>query len=180
MSCLTQLSFTLSATSPAEITPSHAPLRFSKLQTLELFCDSWVSISNLLARVQLPVITIFFFVETHSCPSKQDMAIFCATLQTPSIGDSTTRFRVNQRRHSLVTRGTDPPVLAFDDLRPSMAFRDLRQIELNLEWSVCLTGRWHRHGPTWNICASTRVGGGEPRAGLRQASSYASCRRVAR
>lgn len=131
---LAQLSFALSVddTTPSDI------LLFSTLQELKLFSESLASIVKLLANTQLPALTDFT-IEIGSCPSKQNVTSFLTALQPSGIWDSITRLRLTQVHHSLTVPRSDPHDLTVDDLRPSMALRNLRRIDLNLGWNVALT-----------------------------------------
>ena len=55
------------------------------------------------------------------------------------MGDSITRLRLTQTHHSITFVRPNPLVLTADDLRPIMALRNLRCIDLNLGWNVDLT-----------------------------------------
>lgn len=134
---LTQLCFAPSATLPDEITSSGA-LLFSTLHELELFSASLVPISRLLAHIQLPAVTDFI-VKFSSCPSRENITSFLTALQPSGAGDSITTLTLTQIHRSPAILGSDPPVLTADDLRPSMALRNLRHISLDLGWNVGLT-----------------------------------------
>ena len=128
---LNQLSFALS------VTPSDT-LLFSTLYELELFSESLVLISDLLDHIQLPAVTDLA-VEISSSPSRQNLTSFLAALQQSGVSDSITRLKLDQIHHIPINLRSVPPILAANDLRSGMAFRNLRRIDFNCRWNVGLT-----------------------------------------
>ncbi|KAG9316255.1 hypothetical protein JVU11DRAFT_2283 [Chiua virens] len=137
---LTQLKFTLGEIILPDRITTLQELCFDRLQTLHVYCASLSLVSKLLGRIRLPVITDFV-VEFKINPSKQQLASIFTYLQS-SVSDSITKFCLVQRRFPsrLDVADASGLVLVYDDLRPTMAFRNLRHFELNLQWNVGLTG----------------------------------------
>lgn len=135
MPLLTQVSLVLSATLPA----SASPLVFSNLQDITLQSKSLTAISQLLSQTRLPVV-MSFSTMIDKCPSKQEISSFLAGVQTSSAGNSIKRLRFTQLSPSLWNVGrSQAHLLGLQDLRPYMAFCNIRQIELEIEWNVDLT-----------------------------------------
>ncbi|KAF8555282.1 hypothetical protein OG21DRAFT_1483956 [Imleria badia] len=127
---------TLSCTPSATFPPSGSPLFFTNLRRLSLYFEFLDSISRLLSRSRLPVITDLS-VTIQSCPSKQDFSSFLDSVQTSNIGYTIQELKFDQGvgvQHG--ENGTH--VLGFEDLQPCMAFSHLRRINLNLAWEVDL------------------------------------------
>ena len=135
MPALTQLTFAMSATLPA----SDSPLIFSNLHDLTLHSKSLDPIARLFSHTRLHVITNFT-ARIDSCPSGQELSSFLAGVPTSNAGHTIKRLQLTQTTppSSNVPR-SELPLLGLEDLRPCMAFSDLRHIELNIECNVGLT-----------------------------------------
>ena len=135
MPALTQLTFTLSATLPV----SGSSLSFSNLHDLTLHSKSLDSISSLFSHTRLPVITDFTaYIDNH--PSRQELSSFLLGAPTSNIDHTIERLQLTQSIPPLsnIPR-SEAPLLGLEDLRPCMAFRNLRRIELDVECNVGLT-----------------------------------------
>ncbi|KAF8557179.1 hypothetical protein OG21DRAFT_1457942, partial [Imleria badia] len=134
-STLTEVTFMLGDTLPNQIIPSESPLFSSNMHALTLYSELLDSISRLISRTRLPAITDFG-AYIDNCPSKQDLSFFLAGLQTSGIAYTIETFRFTQSRF----RGTvHRSELDLEDLRPCMAFSNLRHITLSIRWNVRLT-----------------------------------------
>jgi hypothetical protein len=135
MPALTQLTFALSATLPA----SDSPLFFSNLHDLTLHSKSLDPISRLFSQTRFHVITNFT-AYTDSYPSKQELSSFLASVPTSNADHTIERLQLTQTTppSSNVPR-SELSLLGLEDLRPCMAFSNLRHIELNIECNVGLT-----------------------------------------
>ena len=139
MPSLTQLEFVLDATLP--VAASDSPLVFSNLHEFALHAVSLELISRFLSRVQLPVITGLGAV-MGSCPSRNEVSSFSASVQTSNAGHTIERLRLDQPPHLQNNLQNnvrcEALLLCLQDLRPFMAF-NLRQLKLNIGWNVDLT-----------------------------------------
>jgi hypothetical protein len=135
MPALTRLNFSLSATLPT----SDSLLCFSNLHGLTLHSKSLDPISRLLSQTRLPVIANFI-AYIHSYPSKRELTSFLAGVPTSNVDHTIETLHLTQSfpPSNNVLRSEAPP-LGLEDLRPWMAFRNLRSIQLNIEWNVNLT-----------------------------------------
>ena len=141
MPALTVLRFALStATLPNQIASSEIPLIFSNLGELELTSKSLHLVSSLLSKTQLPTATDFY-CRIESCPSRLEFSSFLASIQTSCVGQVIQALSVGQRYigggphvpwHSRTTFG-------LGDLRPCLAFSNLRVMEIDIECKVDLT-----------------------------------------
>ena len=175
---LTQLSFGMSDTLPDQITPSESPLFFPTLYKLRLDSEFLDTISRFLSRARLPSISDCTTL-VKTCPSKQDVSSFFASLHTSAIGHTIEDLRLEQgfppQDDEYVAE--DPrPVLDFEDLRPCMAFSKLRSIDVILECRVdltdsellVLTSSWPRlERLDINTCWGWNTSGGITPNGLR-------------
>ncbi|KAF8436244.1 hypothetical protein L210DRAFT_3452279 [Boletus edulis BED1] len=134
---LTRLGFTPSTTLQAP----ESPLFFSNLHDLTLYPHSLDPVSHLLSWIRLVAMT-YFVVFFGNCPSRQSLSFFMASVQTSGAGHTV--------RSMLLMQSTPPPsdiprsealLLGLEDLRPLMAFRNIRDIVLNMECNVRLTNR---------------------------------------
>ena len=133
MPALTHLSCTPSDTFP----PSDPPVFLTNLYDLRLHSDSLDPISQLLSRIRLPAMAEFVaFIE--SCPSKQALSSFLASLQTSAIGHTIQQLNLADEPAIQVAED-HRPVLGFEDLQPCMAFSNLCSLCLDLSWDVRLT-----------------------------------------
>ncbi|KAN0090753.1 hypothetical protein V8E55_004319, partial [Tylopilus felleus] len=120
---LTQLSFALNT----DAIPPSDTLLFSTSRELKLFPEpSLLSLTD-------------FAFEIGGYLSEQSITSSLVALQPSGMGDSITRLRLTQTHHSITFVRPNPLVLTADDLRPIMALRNLRCIDLNLGWNVDLT-----------------------------------------
>ena len=133
MPALSELRCALSATFP----PPDFPIFFTNLHHLSLYAECLEPISELLSQTRLHVITDFTAL-IQSSPSKQDFSSFLANIQTSNIGHTIQELEFLQQLR-LQDGEDDTRVLKFEDLRPCMAFSNLRRIDLNLTWKVDLT-----------------------------------------
>ncbi|KAF8124880.1 hypothetical protein EV363DRAFT_691829 [Boletus edulis] len=144
-STLLWLSFTLNTQSPTLIPAPNPLLVFSQLVYLEVISESLTSVTSLLAHVQLPAVQVFIF-PFSSCPSRATVQSHLATLHTACASNTLTDLRLLNLRSpatpiSALVEHTprDDDRLTLDDVRPCMAFGNLRAIHVNLEWSIDLT-----------------------------------------
>lgn len=127
---LTKLHFSPSATLPG----SRSPLTFSNLHYITLRSESLEQISQFLCHIRLPAITNLNSIPTD-CPSRQELSSFLIGVQTSMAGNTIKRLRLRQPWHAH-RKGL---ILGFEDLRPYMGFRNLRRIDLQIQWKVHLT-----------------------------------------
>ena len=135
MSALSQLTFRLSATSQV----SDSPLCFSDLNESAVFSKDLHSISRLLSRSQLPAITDFSAV-VDSCPLREELSSYLDSVRTSNADHTIENFTLDQSSPlpSNDVR-SEALLLGLEDLRPCMTFRNLRRLELSVEWNVELT-----------------------------------------
>ena len=130
MPALTRLEFITSTTSG----PCDLLAIFSGLHHMRLHSPSFPSISSLLLRIRLPTI-IDFIALIASCPSRQDLSSFLTSLQTFDVGHSMERLTLYNSEVLTLSRDQilDPGdvLLDLEDLRPCMAFTNLRSIDIN-------------------------------------------------
>ena len=138
MPALTRLAFRLNATVPDQIPPSDSPMIFSHLHELTLHSESLDPISRLLSQTQMPAITGFSaFIKNQ--PSKLNVRLFLASVQTSFIGDAIQKLHLEQVGPTYVANSR--PILGFEELQPFMAFNNLRRFHLDISWSVDVTTR---------------------------------------
>lgn len=140
MPTLTRLIFTLDATVPDQITPSHSPIFFSHLHELELYSESLDWVSRLLSQTRLPAVIAFkAFIESR--PSKSEARSFLTSTQTSFIGHTIQELHLEQDFPEDGTSLADDsrPVLGFEGLQPFMAFGTFRRLDLDIDWNVDLT-----------------------------------------
>ncbi|KAF8124697.1 hypothetical protein EV363DRAFT_1402984 [Boletus edulis] len=134
MPALTKLDFTANTTLP----PFDTPLFFANLHDMTLRSESLEPISQLLFQIQLPVIT-GFTAYIINCPSRRHLPPFWAGFQTASSGDTIKSMWFSQPPSSSNDILRSKAIqLSLEDLRPSMAFSNLRVMYFNLGWSVGL------------------------------------------
>lgn len=136
MPALARLTFKLAPSFLASV----SLLFFSNLHDLTLHSQSLQPISRLLSWARLPALTNFTaFVA--SCPSRQELTSFFAGLQTSTSSAHYTikSITLDQPVTSMSDIRGQAPLLDLEDLRPCMAFSNLRCIKLNIEWNVGLT-----------------------------------------
>ncbi|KAF8550085.1 hypothetical protein OG21DRAFT_1488059 [Imleria badia] len=134
MPALTRLTFKLSPS----LSPSLSPLFFSNLHDLTLHSESLQPISRLLSRARLPALTnLTAFIGSY--PSRQELTSFFAGVQTSSACHTIKSLTLDQPVPSMSAVRGQVPLLDLEDLRPCMAFRNLRCLKLNIEWNVSLT-----------------------------------------
>ena len=180
---MTELSFMSSATLPDPITLPDSPPFFSNLQKLTLLSTSLDPISRLLSRIRLPVVTKFV-ASIDDNPSKQDLCSFFIGVQTSGAGHTIESLSLRQsnnpmnifRSHTVGhlplpqtnhptfrSQGQATFLLDSEDLRPCMAFTNLRHLDLDIGWGVGVidTNYWHwrQYGHTYRIWPSI----GQPR-----------------
>ena len=134
MPALTRLDITANTT----FAPSDSPLIFSNLHYLKLQSPSFPSVSSLLLRTRLPTITDFTVMIFNGF-SRQGFSSFLASVQTSDAG----------RTIENLTFYTSEPMedsedalfrIGLEDLRPCMAFTNLRCIDLDVwRYDVGLT-----------------------------------------
>ncbi|KAF8135769.1 hypothetical protein EV363DRAFT_1321586 [Boletus edulis] len=132
MPALTTLCFVPSDTIP---TLSDSPFLFSNLHRMEMYpppSELLSSISRLLAHIQLPAIEDLT-VGTPDCPPG-GVGSFFSVLETACTNHSIMWL-------SLVFTNSQVPIgiLTFDDVRPMMAFNNLRRLWLDVFLNVGLT-----------------------------------------
>lgn len=138
---LSRFEFSLGETLPDQISPSDIPLCFPNLHDLTVHCDLLDPISRLLSLARPDAITIFssFF---ESCPSKDDVSSFFASVKTSGIGRTIQGLWWGQKfPFDSATYAPRKPslVLGLEDLQPCMAFGNLQRIRLDVQWRVDLT-----------------------------------------
>lgn len=144
ISTLTRLSFTLNTQSPLPITPPSSALVFSRLVYLEIISELLESVTSLITHMRLPV-TQVLIVPFPSCPSKETVKSYLTTVRNISSPKSLMDLRLLNLRssatHDLASIGHVPHGyrLELDDIRPCMAFSNLRAVHINVEWSIDLT-----------------------------------------
>ena len=138
MPALTELEFALNTTFP--LAASHSPLVFSNLHNFTLHSKSLEPISQSLSQVRPPVITDFGAI-IRTCPSRQELSSFFASVQTFNAGRTIERLRLHQKPihfSDLPQTSLEYPELCLEDLRPCTSF-NLRQLSLDIEWDIGLT-----------------------------------------
>ena len=129
---LTNLSFALNAVAADPITSSDSMLHFSKLRELEISSQSLEPISRLLTHTLLPAIEILT-VFIDRCPSKHVIKSFLIGIQKSCHRHSLISLRLIQTRSpSSTNHGLERYHLTLDDIRPCMAFDQLRCLEINV------------------------------------------------
>ena len=144
ISTLLWLSFSLHTPSPTLISPPTSPLTFSQLAFLEMASESLDSVTSLIAQIRLPAVRVLIATFTTR-PARATVTSYLSTLNTTCTSNSLTDLRLLNLRTSIAH--ISPPIddtpqddrLTLDDLRPCMAFRNLRALHINLEWSIDLT-----------------------------------------
>ena len=135
MPALTQLKCTPCVGLPA----SDKPLVFSNLHYLKLYSASLESISRLLSRIRLPAMTEFY-ISVPTCPPKENFfSCLLASVQTSVIDHNIRELGVDQTFDDEQDEKVTPIVLDLEDLKPCMAFSNLRCLSINLAWHVNLT-----------------------------------------
>jgi hypothetical protein len=136
---LTNLSFALSAEVTDDITSSDSILLFSKLRDLEIYSQSLEHISRLLSHVRLPTVESLT-VYIDSCPSKHTLRSYLTAVQKSCTHHSLVSLKLIQTRSpSSTSHGLEWYQLTIDDIRPCMAFHQLRRIDINIASTVNLT-----------------------------------------
>ncbi|KAN0090751.1 hypothetical protein V8E55_004317 [Tylopilus felleus] len=121
------------------ITSSDSMLHFSKLRELEVSSQSLEPISRLLTHTLLPAIEILT-VFIDRCPSKHVIKSFLIGIQKSCHRHSLISLRLIQTRSpSSTNHGLERYHLTLDDIRPCMAFDQLRCLEINVASTVNLT-----------------------------------------
>ena len=136
MPALTVLWFALSTTLSDQIASSEIPLTFSNLGVLVLNSESLHPVSSLLSKTQLPT-TTDFYCNVESCPSRLELSSFLASIQTSCVGQIIQEMSVGQS--SPHVPWDSRTTLGLEDLRPCLAFSNLRVMAINIEWKVDLT-----------------------------------------
>ncbi|KAF8441630.1 hypothetical protein L210DRAFT_3644884 [Boletus edulis BED1] len=126
------------STFPDQIPPSDSPLVFSNLNRWVLRSQSLYSISCLLSQTRLPAVTAFF-ASTECCPSRVDLSAFFTGVQTSGFGHCVQELYLTQSIPGRMDLLGNTHVLGFEDLRPCMAFSNLRYLDLGIDWQVDLT-----------------------------------------
>ena len=133
MPALTNLEFALRRTLP----DFDSSLSFSNLQHLALDSNSLNPISRLLSRTRLPALTDFR-ARVSDCPSRPELASLFGIL-TSNASLTINKLGLIQVHPPSNHVRLEALLLGSEDLRPCMAFSDLRQIQLEIECNVCLT-----------------------------------------
>jgi len=129
----------LNAVAADPITSSDSMLHFSKLRELEVSSQSLEPISRLLTHTLLPAIEILT-VFIDRCPSKHVIKSFLIGIQKSCHRHSLISLRLIQTRSpSSTNHGLERYHLTLDDIRPCMAFDQLRCLEINVASTVNLT-----------------------------------------
>ena len=139
MPALTRLRCMPSDTFP----PFDSPIFLANLHDLSLYSESLDPISQLLSRVRLPAI-VRFMAQVNCRPSNHAFSLFLAGVQASVIGNTIQALKfedvdVSGMDDEEDTEDDPRPGLGFEDLQPYMAFSNLRRIDLELSWDVCLT-----------------------------------------
>ncbi|KAF8142028.1 hypothetical protein EV363DRAFT_1426021 [Boletus edulis] len=130
---LTELNFRLDAVFPA----LDSRIIFPHLQALTLHCEPLAFVGSLLSQTQLPAVTSFTVFVANSLAEKR-LCYFWPEVQRSGISHTIQRLQLHQLTWRK-THGDEDLSLGLDDLRPCMAFSNLRCIDLMVEWSVDLT-----------------------------------------
>lgn len=131
---LTRLTSSLDVTLPS----SDSLLVFANLQEFTLHARSLQPISRSLSQIRLPAITDFTVLVRQY--SRQDLISFLSNVPTSNIGHTVKKLQLVQldpsagNIHRQEVLPLDP-----DDLRPCMAFENLRHVNLNIKCYVDLT-----------------------------------------
>ena len=135
----TNLAFELNAVAADHITSSDSMLHFSKLHKLEIASQSLEPISRLLTHTLLPAIeTLAVFID--SFPPKHVIKSFLIGVQKSCRRHSLISLTLFQDRSpSSTNHGLERYHLTFDDIRPCMAFDQLRCLEINVASTLNLT-----------------------------------------
>ena len=137
---LTNLAFESNAVVADHITSSDSMLRFSKLRELEIASQSLEPTSRLLTHTLLPAIETLV-VDIDSCPPKHVIKSFFIGVQKSCHRYSLINLTLFHDRFVRPTtnHGLEWYHLTFDDIRPCMAFDQLRLLEINVASTVNLT-----------------------------------------
>ena len=141
MPSLVQLTF-MSNDALLDMTASSDPLSFSALNCLKLHAESLAPISRLFSWIRFPAITHFTVIIDDDCPSKQDLALFMASIHMVGMDPTIQEFSLNQMLNEpeeTWLRDSDTPTLDLDDLWSCMAFHRLRHMHIDLGWDVNLS-----------------------------------------
>ena len=135
---LTSLSFALSAVVTNDIT-SDSILLFSKLRDLEISSRSLEHISRLLSHIRLPTVESLT-VCIDSCPSKHILRSYLIAVQKSCTHHSLVTLKLIQTRSpSSINHGLEWYQLTIDDIKPCMAFHQLRRLDISIASTVYLT-----------------------------------------
>lgn len=135
MPALTRLYIPLPATLPA----FGSPLSFSNLQYSTLYSESLITITCFLSHARLPAVTDFQAL-LGGIPSLEELPPFWTSLLTSNPGRTLKELVLSQRYYETSTvRQENMDLDSLEDLRPCMAFRNLRILRLNLKCNVCLS-----------------------------------------
>lgn len=136
---LNNLSFTLTALIADHITSSDSKLLFSQLRDLEIYSQSLTPISKLLSHVRLPIVESLT-VSIESCPPKHILRSYLTAVQKSCSRHTLVSMRLNQTRSpSSTNHGSERYQLTLDDMRPCMAFGQLRCIDINVASTINVT-----------------------------------------
>jgi len=144
VSTLSWLSFTLNTETPDPIPPPSSALVFSQLVYLEIVSEFLESVTCLITHIRLPAVQVLI-MPFPTCPSNSTVKSYLTTLQKTCSSNTLTDLRLLNLRSFLayipgfIDHTPHNHRLNFDDIRPCMAFSNLRAIHINLEWSVDLT-----------------------------------------
>ncbi|KAF8441748.1 hypothetical protein L210DRAFT_441623, partial [Boletus edulis BED1] len=134
MPALTQLTFKLMVTFPDRI----SPLLFPNLHILTLHSASMSLMLHLLSRTRLPL--VHFTAFSGTCLSSQELFSILAAIQTfnpdPNIIEN---LSLCQTCFPINFVPLEVPLLRFADLRPCMAFSNLRYLYFDHWWNVNMT-----------------------------------------
>lgn len=141
ISTLTRLSLKRIPSESHWTVSSDSALVFPTLTHLEMGSSSPEMVAGLLSFTRLPVIEELG-VEFHACPLKAAFKSCLATIRNTCSSSSLATINIRDERplgYSSNTSIESDNRLTLDDLHPSMAFINLRDVHVNLEWSVDLT-----------------------------------------
>ncbi|KAF8433365.1 hypothetical protein L210DRAFT_3649820 [Boletus edulis BED1] len=138
---LSSLSFALSAAVADHIISSASILLFSKLRDLEIYSQSLEPISRLLTHTRLSTVESLT-VYIDSCPPKHVLRAYLTTVQKSCSSHSLVCLKLLQARSpSSTNHGLERYHLTIDDIRPCMAFDQLRRMDINIASAVNLTDK---------------------------------------
>lgn len=137
---LKHLSFSLNPDAPVDwITSSSSAPMFQNLAYLGVASQSLESVTGLLSCIRLPVVENLDADFTAN-PSKETFRSYITTVRNICSPDSLAKFRIHGIRNPETPDIRSSHRLTLDDVRPCMAFVNIRSIHINLpRWSIELT-----------------------------------------